>query len=252
MTRLVVLGAGWLGHPLCEQAIEQGWQVQGTRRTPDPDVAFECLLKCVEETVHHGISLEDAWWVCAIPPRASDKESKYLHILEHMLALSKKLSSKGFLLCSSTGVYSPNTGTYSESSTLDSSTLRQQVLVNAEQLVKQSNGKILRLAGLVGPEREPGRFGAGKILRGSALGKVNMVHRQDVIDAIFTVLSQWSLAKNVYNLCNPMHPSRVDYYQQKCLAQGTQVPEFENQDDAARIIDGSAIAELGFVYRHAI
>ncbi|KAF7769029.1 hypothetical protein PCIT_a3570 [Pseudoalteromonas citrea] len=252
MTRLVVVGAGWLGHPLCQQARDLDWQVEGTRRSPDEAVSFERYLAMPNEHIEHTLSLHDAWWVCALPPRARHADSKYLLMLQQALALSKTMSARGFLLCSSTGVYSNAEGIYSEYSDLDTSTERQQVLVTAEELVTSQQGKVLRLAGLVGPGREPGNFVAGKTLKSSSQSLVNMVHQQDVINAIFTVLSQWRAAQPIYNVCNAWHPTRTQYYQKKCQALNTLVPEFSSAEKVERIIDGSAICQLGFEYHHTI
>lgn len=252
MTQLVVVGAGWLGHPLCQQASELGWQVEGTRRSPNDAVSFERYLAMPNEHIEHTLSLRDAWWVCALPPRARHADSNYLPMLQQTLALSKKMSARGFLLCSSTGVYSNENGHYHELSALDTSTERQQVLVSAEEHVTKQGGKVLRLAGLVGPGREPGNFVAGKTLKSSSQSLVNMVHQQDVINAIFMMLSQWQVAQPIYNVCHEWHPTRAQYYQQKCHALNTEVPEFSSAEAVERIIDGSAICQLGFAYNYAI
>ncbi|WP_199886096.1 NADP-binding protein [Pseudoalteromonas sp. T1lg23B] len=252
MNKLVVLGAGWLGQPLCLQAIAQGWQVEGTRTRPTQSSDFERPFYLDEGVVQHRITLRDAWWLCAIPPRARSAESNYLETLGQALLLSKEMDCKGFLLCSSTGVYSDDSGCYSEQSETSLASPRQRVLVGAEQQVLNHGGKVLRLAGLVGEGREPGRFVSGKQLRSSSQGSVNMVHRQDVINAIFTMLNCWDDAHDIYNLCYPSHPSRQAYYQQKCEQLGTLPPTFASDEKVERIIDGSAICRLDFHYQHKI
>ena len=59
---------------------------------------------------------------------------------------------------------------------------------------------ILRLAGLVGPGRHPGRF-AGKTAPDGEHG-VNLVHLEDVIGAI-TLLLQAPKGGHIYNICAP-------------------------------------------------
>ncbi|MEO9373094.1 hypothetical protein ABI428_35485, partial [Pseudomonas aeruginosa] len=65
---------------------------------------------------------------------------------------------------------------------------------------------ILRLAGLVGPGRHPGRFFAGKTAPDGEHG-VNLVHLEDVIGAI-TLLLQAPKGGHIYNICAPAHPAR--------------------------------------------
>jgi len=250
--KIVVLGAGWLGQALCIKAKELAWQVQGTHRSREHEHDFQRQFAFAGDELVHDVSLEEAWWVCAIPPRSRSSESNYLATLQAGLELAKQLKCKGFILCSSTGVYPADNGHYDESTAINCQSARQQQLFDAEQLVLSAGGKVLRLAGLVGPGRDPGKFVAGKELSSSSQQVVNMVQQQDVIAAIFSVLENWSSASSIYNVVNPSHPTKADYYQQKCTEQGNQPPTFTNHEKGERIIDGSAIESLNFRYQMSI
>ena len=250
--KLVVLGAGWLGSALCVEAKKLAWQVQGTHRSSEHEHDFQRQFALEGTVLKHDVSLEDAWWVCAIPPRSRSSESNYLATLQAGLELAKQLNCKGFILCSSTGVYPTDNGHYDESTTINCQSARQQLLFDAEQLVLNAGGKVLRLAGLVGPGRDPGKFVAGKELSSSSQQVVNMVQQQDVIAAIFSVIGNWSSASSIYNVVNPAHPAKADYYQQKCAEQGNQPPTFTSHDKGERLIDGSAIESLNFRYQAPI
>ncbi|MDN3379402.1 MULTISPECIES: NAD-dependent epimerase/dehydratase family protein [unclassified Pseudoalteromonas] len=250
--KLVVLGAGWLGQALCLNRLQQNWQVQGTHRSAEHQEEFLRQFVLQNEQLIHQLDLENAWWVCAMPPRSRQPESNYQATLERSLKLAKAMNAQGFLLCSSTGVYDPSANIYDEASDITASGERQQRLIDAEQSVLNAGGKVLRLAGLVGPGREPGRFVAGKQLNSSSQQVVNMVHQQDVINAIVTVLEQWQTAAPIYNVVNPAHPSKADYYKQKCAQYGTPAPTFTSDVKAERIINGSAIESLGFNYQFDI
>lgn len=250
--KLVVLGAGWLGHALCVRAQKAGWQVQGTHRTDVHESNFERQFTLEDGQLVHQIDLQDAYWICAIPPRSRDSESNYLETLTAALTLSKKLNAKGFLLCSSTGVYDQEPGLYSESSDISCTNERQIKLYEAEEQVLEHDGKVLRLAGLLGPSREPGRFVAGKELNTSSEQVVNMVHQQDVINAIFAVIEHWQVGQNIYNVVNPAHPTKAEYYAVKCAEHGGELPRFTSDDKAERKVIGSAIEALGFTYQYGI
>ncbi|BBN82805.1 NAD(P)-dependent oxidoreductase [Pseudoalteromonas sp. A25] len=255
MNKLVVLGAGWLGKPLCLQAKAKGWQVEGTRtQLRNNSESYERVFCLNDDKLESTISLENAWWVCAVPPRARQKESNYLRLLNKALSLSNSFKRKGFLLCSSTGVYPSEAQTYTEQCDVFNVNLspRQSILVEAEKMVLGHGGKLLRLAGLVGPSREPGRFVAAKQLTSSSQSLVNMVHQQDVLNAIFCVLENWQQAEDIYNVCHPSHPTRLSYYQQKCAHWGSALPTFASDEAVARVVDGSGITALGFSYQHEI
>ena len=250
--RLVVLGAGWLGKALCINQQENGWLVQGTHRSEAHSHDFLRQLELKNDYLHHQLDLENAWWVCAMPPRSRHADSNYQATLERSFALAKQMNMQGFILCSSTAVYGNNEQVYDEKSNIIVAGERQQRLVDAEQYVLNNGGKVLRLAGLMGPNRDPGQFVAGKELSGSSQQVVNMVHQQDVINAIVTVCEHWQVAGSTYNVVNPSHPSKVDYYTQKCTQNGTPPPTFLSHEKAERIIDGSAIESLGFTYQFDI
>lgn len=249
---LVVLGAGWLGSALCKQAQNNAWQVQGTRTSDQLTHSYERQFVVKNGQLIHQVDLLNAYWVCAIPPRCKNSESNYAHTLSVGINLAKKLNAKGFLLCSSTGVYDQEPGLYTESSDIACNNERQIKLYQAEQQVLENNGKVLRLAGLLGPNREPGRFVAAKQLNTSSQQVVNMVHQQDVINAIFAVLNNWQQSQNIYNVVNPSHPTKAQYYAQKCQSYGTRMPCFANDEVAKRTIVGSAIEALGFNYQFTI
>ncbi|AOT06593.1 NAD-dependent epimerase/dehydratase family protein [Pseudoalteromonas luteoviolacea] len=250
--KLVVLGAGWLGGALVRDAKASGWQVQATRREVhvDDDIKAFCVTDSV---LHHSITLDEAYWVCAIPPRMRQSETLYLETLRLALETAASLKCRGFLLCSSTAVYGSDSGHFDEQSPLaPKDTTRQQILQTAEQMVREQNGKVARLAGLVGPSREPGRFISGKHLSSSSQALVNMVDQQDVVNGLLGILSNWQSAKPVYNICHPAHPTKQDYYQKHCTQYGSEPPSFASDESVARVIDGTLITELGFEYRHDI
>ncbi len=250
--KLVVLGAGWLGHALCLQAQQAGWQVQGTHRSDEHTEDFQRQFVLNNEKLIHQIDLLGAYWVCAIPPRSRHSESDYPETLSAALTLAKQLNAKGFILCSSTGVYDQEPGVYTESSEISCTSERQIKLYDSEEKVLAQNGKVLRLAGLLGPNREPGRFVAGKELNTSSQQVVNMVHQQDVINAIFAVIENFDSGQNIYNVVNPSHPTKANYYAQKCAERGGEMPTFTSNESAERKVLGSAIEALGFSYQHGI
>ena len=57
---------------------------------------------------------------------------------------------------------------------------------------------------------------------------------EDVINAIYAVLNNWSQGQSIYNVVNPAHPSKADYYAQKCELYGTQMPSFSSDEVAER------------------
>ena len=110
---------------------------------------------------------------------------------------------------------------------------------------------ILRLAGLVGPGRHPGRFFAGKSAPDGQHG-VNLVHLEDVIGAI-ELLLQAPKGGHIYNICAPSHPPRSTFYPLMARQLGLAPPVFSDAqgEHKGKIIDGNRIChELGFEYQY--
>jgi nucleoside-diphosphate-sugar epimerase len=79
-----------------------------------------------------------------------------------------------------------------------------------------------------------------------------MVHQQDVINAIFAVIAHWQVGQNIYNIVNPEHPTKADYYALKCKQHGGEMPKFTSDEKAERKVIGSAIEALDFNYQYGI
>ncbi len=250
--KMVIIGAGWLGDALAQQAIQEGWEVQATHRhhiQQDYDRIFN--LNEVGELTH-TVSLTGAYWVCAMSPGERKGPSNYKQSLKQALTLAKQMEARGFVLCSSTGVYDNDSGRYDEHSTLSLSSARQQRLYQAELLALEAGAKVIRLGGLVGPNREPGRFVSGKELSSHAEDTVNMVHRGDVINALLVIFECFGSSDNIYNLVHPSHPNKGAYYRTHCQKLGTIAPTYSATKSTQRYIDGSNIEALGFTYQHDI
>jgi len=111
---------------------------------------------------------------------------------------------------------------------------------------------IVRLAGLVGPERHPGRFMANKTQLANGSRGVNLVHLDDVIDAL-SLLLQAPQGGHLYNLCAPGHPTRAVFYPQMAKQLGLTPPQFLREDNtgSGKLVDGSLICrELGMEYQY--
>ncbi|KJY95107.1 MULTISPECIES: NADP-binding protein [Pseudoalteromonas] len=250
--KIVIIGAGWLGEALAQRCLSSGWQVQATHRRRGEQSHERQFVINERGELEHDLDLTDAFWLCAMTPGSRNPNSNYLQSLEAALALYQTLHGRGFVLCSSSGIYPQQSGDYKESSELTLSSERQQRLFAAEQRVLQQGGRALRLGGLIGPKREPGRFVSGKALSSHGDDVVNMVHRDDVIDGILQLLSHYEQTQSVYNLVHPQHPTKQQYYRDHCQRLGNEPPTFTNQRPIKRRIDGSAIEQLGFSYQQPI
>jgi nucleoside-diphosphate-sugar epimerase len=107
-------------------------------------------------------------------------------------------------------------------------------LVQAEQLLQSnSNFKttILRFGGLIGEDRHPIKFLAGRKNIDNPNAPINLIHQEDCIGIILEILELDSW-KETFNAVTPFHPSRKEYYTQKAIDLNLELPEFNAENSS--------------------
>lgn len=264
MKKVAIIGLGWLGMPLAMALAARGWQVTGSKTSQDGvEAARMCGIDSYLLHLDPGLICEaddlealmsvDAL-VLTLPARRSGAgEDFYMQAVQEIVDSALAYRIPRIIFTSSTSVYGNASGVVKESSPRNPATASGQVLKELEDWLHNLPGTsvdILRLAGLVGPARHPGRFFAGKTAPDAEQG-VNLVHQEDVIAAI-TLLLQAPKGGHIYNLCAPHHPPRGVFYPAMARQLGLEAPVFtaaNGSEKSKKEVDGSLICkELGFEY----
>ncbi|SUB30989.1 putative epimerase, with NAD(P)-binding Rossmann-fold domain [Yersinia pseudotuberculosis] len=264
MKKIAIIGLGWLGMPLAQSLSRRGIDVVGSKTTPDGvDAARMSGINCYPLVLTPELICEpddlaqlmavDALVITLPASRTTAGGDHYFQAVQQVVDSALAFGVPRIIFTSSTSVYGETRGRIKESSPLQPVTVAGKTLMALEQWLHQlphTSVDILRLAGLVGTDRHPGRFLAGKTgVKGGSQG-VNLVHQEDVIAAIELLLNR-PKGGHLYNLCAPIHPRKRDFYPACARALQLTPPEFavEEQEGANREIDGSKIcSELGFEY----
>lgn len=265
MKKVAIVGLGWLGMPLAMSLTARGWQVTGTKTTQDGVEAARMSgiesypLRLEPELVCETDDLDalmdvDALVITLPARRSGPEEDFYRQAIQEVVDSALAYHVPRIIFTSSTSVYGDVHGIVKETTPRNPVTASGRILKELEDWLHNLPGTsvdILRLSGLVGPGRHPGRFFAGKTAPDGQQG-VNLVHLEDVIAAI-TLLLQAPKGGHIYNICAPSHPARNVFYPQMARLLGMEPPHFlESQsNDKGKIIDGSRICnELGFEYQY--
>ncbi|QGY29816.1 SDR family oxidoreductase [Pantoea cypripedii] len=264
MKKVAIVGLGWLGMPLAMALTARGWQVTGSKTSPDGvDAARRCgieacqlvltpELECEADDLNTLLSV-DALVVTLPASRTVQGGEDYMQAVQNVVDTALAYKVPRIIFTSSTSVYGPGPGVMKERSPLRPETVAGKTLVALENWLHDLPGTsvdIVRLAGLVGPNRHPGRFLAGKTDLSDGSHVVNLVHLDDVVEAIVLLL-QTPKGGRVYNLCAPKHPARSEFYPTVARQLGLTAPTFvaEPLGNVGKSIDGRAICdELGFEY----
>ncbi|WMY75898.1 SDR family oxidoreductase [Buttiauxella selenatireducens] len=266
MKKVAIVGLGWLGMPLAMSLSARGWQVTGSKTTLDGVEAARMSgidsyqLQLTPELICDSDDLDalldvDALVITLPARRTGEGDDFYLQAVQEIVDSALAHDIPRIIFTSSTSVYGEREGVVKETSLLEPVTASGRVLKELETWLHDLPGTsvdILRLAGLVGPERHPGRFLAGKTDVANGAHGVNLVHLEDVISAI-TLLLQAPKGGHIYNLCAPDHPSRAEFYSLMARQMNLDAPNFrtEAQNGRGKLVDGNRICnELGFEYQY--
>lgn len=260
--KISLLGCGWLGFPLALNLISSGFQVKGSTTSPDKLAIFKeagidpylVQFDSFSDDPDLHDFLDADILIISVPPgrRSIDGLANYRKMaktLKDQLTISRV--SK-LIFISSTSVYPESNSTMTEFSAIDPETESGIVLAETEALLSSLNMRVilLRLSGLIGPKRMPGRFFAGRTNVPNGLAPVNMIHQDDVISLINCLINSES-AEGVYIGCSPSHPSKEEFYTLAARAEQLEPPTFIPEKLNWKLISSERTEdELNFTYKY--
>jgi nucleoside-diphosphate-sugar epimerase len=267
MTQISILGCGWLGLPLAKALLENDFSVKGSTTSNDKLSMLKnsgiqpCLISLSEDEIVGNLTdfLENSKiLIIDVPPklRGSEKEN-FVSKIRNLIPFIEKSAVENVLFISSTSVYGEDNLIVTEETELNPDTESGKQLVQAEQLL-QSNPNfkttILRFGGLIGEDRHPIKFLAGRTNIENPNAPINLIHQEDCIGIILKILRQAQNDKlewnETFNAATPFHPSRKEYYTHKAIEFNLPLPKFNSETlTFGKTIDSSKIEKvLGYTF----
>jgi nucleoside-diphosphate-sugar epimerase len=262
LIRVSVLGCGWLGLPLAQTLLVRGFAVNGSTTTASKLATLEreginaFTLLLAEEGITGDTSsfLEGSHiLIIDIPPKLRKENSEsFTDKIATLIPHIEKAGIKKLLFISSTSVYADDNSVVTEDTTPLPDTESGRQLLETEILL-QSNAlfktTILRFGGLIGGDRHPVHYLAGKENLENPEGPVNLIHRDDCIGIILKIIAKEAWG-DTYNAVAPEHPTREEYYTQKAAALGLELPKFTHEKAATgkTVTPDKLISSLGYTF----
>lgn len=235
-----LLGAGWLGTPLGEHLAQHGYTVKGstTRAERFPELErkhikpYRILISGAK--IEAEQDFEDFFdcdvLIINVPPGRKNPNvaSEYPQRIKTINMLAQAHEVKHSIFVSSTSVYGDTNDLVTEEDEEKPDTTSGEAVLTAERylgLMNNPQATILRMGGLVGGDRKPGRFLAGKQNLGNGKAPVNLVHLDDCIGICSEIIRQEKWGET-YNVVADEHPTREDFYPARAKMLGLEPPTF--------------------------
>lgn len=237
-----ILGCGWLGLPLAEYLIAKGHSINGSTTTKAKLSKLEKAgitpyLLSLDPELQCSNSCDSFWnadiLILNIPPgRGRDNIIDYhLTQIKEVIKQLKESTIKQVIFVSSTSVYPSLSGVVEEKDAIKGKAGRESgnALLQAEALLQNEQAfdtTIVRFGGLYGYDRHPARYLAGRENLGKAKAPVNLIHRDDCIQIITTIIED-EIKGEVFNGVSDGHPPREMYYTAAAKKLGLTPPSFK-------------------------
>ncbi|MDD2983172.1 MAG: hypothetical protein PHQ74_07275 [Crocinitomicaceae bacterium] len=264
--KIAVVGFGWLGLPLGKEFQKNGNKVVGTTSSSEKiELLKAANLDAIILNTEHDFPqnsteffADTAVCVLNIPPNRRSNAEGLEHEVENygkrMLRVAKLFPSQTrFIFVSSTGIYPNEIGEAKEDEFDRNNYIASNSLAFAEEQLHQLLGDrltVLRFAGLVGGERQMGKYFAGRKEIPNGESPVNLIHQTDCIRMIDRII-EMEVWGEVLNGCASEHPTRKDLYTSFCSQHNLELPEFlneENQVIGKKICNQKSKNRLNFEY----
>ncbi|CCH56335.1 epimerase [Fibrisoma limi BUZ 3] len=232
---IAVIGCGWLGAPLAQKLLTQGHHVKGSTTSETKLLklrqkgidAHQLLLQPHPEG-DLSYLLEADTVVINIPPKAGKMgENFHPQQVLHLYNALKESSVQQVLYVSSTSVYPELSREVREEDVTGPDQSAAPALVQAEQTIQALSPKrtvtVVRCGGLMGYDRIPGKYVAGKTVDTGSI-PVNYLHRDDAVGILAMLIEQGQTG--VFNSVAPLHPTRESIYRKSCSDFNYELPTF--------------------------
>ncbi|MCA2018364.1 NAD(P)H-binding protein [Vibrio tritonius] len=266
MSRVVIIGAGWLGKPLAQSFLQKKIKVSATRTQMEGVEAlsqlgipsFLCDLNQPKELTEQLFQRQcDVIIGCFPPGFRRGQGDEYAHYWGNLVTHAKAAGVRKIVMVSSTTVY-PNRiqamhesdATYSQALDSEDFSTNARIMLQAEQCVIDSGLEyvIVRCSGLFGPDRHPSRF-VNKLSSVSSTAPANMLHLKDAIGIIEFAVNH--LINEVINATTPKTVSKAEFYAAAIskMSEEVSLPPIQDRPDKRIVCD--RLIELGYQFNYS-
>ena len=264
--RIGILGCGWLGTPLATSLLEKGYEIRGTTTRDEKRFHLEELgihsyqiylseagVRGPIESFLRGLDC----LVVDIPPGLRNQpDADFVARIRHLEEMVQQTGIPRLLFVSSTSVFGSGQGTVSEDSAPEPDSNSGRQLLEVEKILLSNPTRqtlIVRLGGLLGPDRHPVRHLSGREIDSGGNLAVNLIRLGDALGVLQHLVSDPEAA-GVYHGVYPEHPCRREYYSSEAKFFNMAPPRFKDKPGpvSGKQVRPERLLKAGFVFSHPI
>lgn len=265
---IAVLGCGWLGLPLAQKLIAQGYSVKGSVTGRDKlqvlnskgIIPFQ--IKILEEGVQGDLTsfmTDIELLIIDIPPGLrSDPDANFVGKIGRLQDYLQRSSVQKIIFVSATSVYEDmeDFPIYTESDPGNGNAENASQLLASEAILQSSESymtTVVRFGGLFGPGRHPVTHLAGRTTIANPKAPVNLIHLDDCIGIITNIIAREAWGETIHGVF-PEHPSKEVFYTQLAASRNLETPYFaENSVSKGKFIKSIHLQEnLGYSFQKSL
>jgi nucleoside-diphosphate-sugar epimerase len=214
--KISVLGCGWLGEQLASTLASTGYEVKVSTGSEERYHELKSKWRNIFRIrlQHHQVSgnvedflASDILIINITPNRKEPEKEQFASLLPFV----EQSSIQKVVFISSTSVYPMLNRVVTEDEGIENAA--HPLYLTEQLLLQNSNFKttVVRMAGLIGGSRHPGRFFQKTKQIKNSKAPVNLIHRDDCIKIIQQVIIQNAWGQ-VFNGCADTHPTKDVFY----------------------------------------
>lgn len=258
MSKISILGCGWLGLPLAKSLLAKNHELKTSTTSPDKienlkNLGLNPYLISVSDVIEGDVSrfLNDSEiLIIDIPPNITNSENDdFTAKIKNLIQEIEKSSVQNVLFVSATSVYDDDEifRNITEETPENPVTESAKQMMKAEEILFQNKNfqtTSLRFGGLYGEERHPIKYLSGRSGIANPDAPINLIGLYDCIGIIEKIIEKnaWN---EVFNGVNPKHPTRKEYYNGQAEKLGLPLVGFdESKISVGKIIDSSKVERV--------
>ncbi|MBW6536670.1 MAG: hypothetical protein K0B11_16810 [Mariniphaga sp.] len=260
-TTISILGCGWLGTALGKSLLQKGYIVKGSTGTNDRlnELEFTGIQPFYIRIEPESIDIDYFSFfntnvlVIAIPPkRVENITDIFPGQIKKIIEFIRQMKILKVLFISSTSVYEPANREMREGDEGKPDKPSGRAILQAEKILLNESDfqtTVVRFGGLIGANRNPGRFMAGK-KNVPANTPVNLIHRDDCVSILSQIIEK-DIWGEVFNACSPVHPTKKEFYTKAVEVSDLPAPEFTDIQESYKIINSDKLVQrLDYTFKY--